>query len=77
MIRYQTHENYILLVDISYREMDNARGMVIKWMFASGLILLLVATLSMRMGYFYLKKKSPELFPKEPSNWEEQQKQKK
>lgn len=77
MIRYQTHENYILLVDISYREMDNARGMVIKWVFASGLILLLVATLSMRMGYFYLKKKSPELFPKEPSNWEEQQKQKK
>lgn len=52
MIRYQTHENYILLVDIPYREMDNARGMVIKWVFASGLILLLVATLSMRMGYF-------------------------
>ena len=77
MIRYQTHENYILLVDIPYREMDNARGMVIKWVFASGLILLLVATLSMRMGYFYLKKKSPELFPKEPSNWAEQQKQKK
>ena len=77
MIRYQTHENYILLVDIPYREMDNARGMVIKWVFASGLILLLVATLSMRMGYFYLKKKSPELFPKEPSDWAEQQKQKK
>jgi len=36
-----------------------------------------VATLSMRMGYFYLKKKSPELFPKEPSDWAEQQKQKK
>ena len=77
MIRYQTHENYILLVDIPYREMDNARGMVIKWVFASGLILLLVATLSMRMGYFYLKKKSPELFPKESSDWAEQQKQKK
>lgn len=77
MIRYQTHENYILLVDIPYREMDNSRGMVILWVFASGLILLLVATLSMRMGYFYLKKKSPELFPKEPSNWAEQQKQKK
>ena len=41
MIRYQTHENYLLLVDIPYREMDNARGMVIKWVFASGLILLL------------------------------------
>lgn len=63
-IRYQTHDDYILLFSIPYRQMNNARGTVLNWVIATGLILLLVAGLSMRMGYLYLQKKSPDLFPK-------------
>lgn len=63
-IRYQTHDDYILLFSIPYQQMNNARGMVLNWVIATGLILLLVAGLSMRMGCLYLQKKFPDLFPK-------------
>ncbi len=61
-IRYQTHGDYILLFNVSYQKMNNSGRAVLNWVIAVGLILLLVAVLSMRMGYIYLQKKSPDLF---------------
>lgn len=72
-IRYQAHDNYILLFNIPYQQMNNVRGTVLNWVIATGLILLLVAVLSMRMGYIYLQKKSPNLFPKGKQNGEGEQ----
>ncbi|MDO4156563.1 MAG: hypothetical protein Q4D37_07275 [Oscillospiraceae bacterium] len=64
LIRYQTYDDYILLFSIPYQQMNNAKGTVLNWVIATGLILLLVAVLSMRMGYLYLQKNFPDLFPK-------------
>lgn len=64
LVRYQTHRDYILLFSVPYQQMNNAKETVLNWLIAAGFILLLVAGLSMRMGYLYLQKKSPDLFPK-------------
>jgi hypothetical protein len=64
LIRYQTHDNYILLFTMPYQEINHSKSIVMKWIAVTGFLLLAVAILSMRMAYIWLQRKFPAQFPK-------------
>lgn len=60
LVKYQYTSDYIMVVSIPYETIYYTRNMVMGWAGIGGLLLILIAVLSLRMGLLHQNKEEPQ-----------------
>lgn len=56
MVRYQVHDEQVLMAMIPFSELYQERNTVVGWMLGGGAVLLVITVLAMRMQWIFLKR---------------------